>query len=81
VIAGTVGGPGKLDYTVIGDTVNIAARVKQLTKETGDPLLMTQATRELLPVSLAVESRGGHRLRGKEHDTTLYAIEAPIAKA
>ena len=32
VIAGTIGGGGKLEFTLIGDTVNVAARVEQLTK-------------------------------------------------
>ena len=36
VIAGTIGGAGKLEFTLIGDTVNVAARVEQLTKTTGD---------------------------------------------
>lgn len=31
MIAGTIGGGGKLDFTLIGDTVNVAARVEQLT--------------------------------------------------
>jgi class 3 adenylate cyclase len=37
VIAGTIGGAGKLEFTLIGDTVNVAARVEQYTKTTGDP--------------------------------------------
>ena len=45
VIAGTVGGGGRHEFTVIGDTVNVAARVEQLTKETGDAILVTEATR------------------------------------
>jgi adenylate cyclase len=32
VIAGTIGGGGKLEFTLIGDTLNVAARVEQLTK-------------------------------------------------
>jgi class 3 adenylate cyclase len=39
VIAGTIGGGGKLEFTLIGDTVNVAARVEQLTKTTGDAIL------------------------------------------
>jgi adenylate cyclase len=35
VIAGTIGGGSKLEFTLIGDTVNVAARVEQLTKTTG----------------------------------------------
>jgi adenylate cyclase len=41
VIAGTIGGAGKLEFTLIGDTVNVAARVEQLTKTTGDAILLT----------------------------------------
>jgi class 3 adenylate cyclase len=42
VIAGTIGGGGKLEFTLIGDAVNVAARVEQLTKSTGDAILLTQ---------------------------------------
>jgi adenylate cyclase len=41
VIAGTIGGGSKLEFTLIGDTVNVAARVEQLTKTTGDAILLT----------------------------------------
>ncbi|MDQ6811949.1 MAG: HAMP domain-containing protein [Actinomycetota bacterium] len=78
VIAGTIGGGGKLDYTLIGDTVNVAARVEELTKDTGDPLLITEATREQLshpPGS--IEPRGEHLLRGRERKTPIYAVEFP----
>ena len=44
VIAGTIGGGGKLEFTLIGDTVNVAARVEQLTKTTGDAILLTDQT-------------------------------------
>jgi class 3 adenylate cyclase len=76
VIAGTIGGGGKLDYTLIGDTVNVAARVEELTKETGDPLLITESTRRMLARAPgAIEARGAHRLRGKARDTPIYAVE------
>lgn len=42
MIAGTIGAGGKLEFTLIGDTVNVAARVEQLTKTTGDAILLTQ---------------------------------------
>ena len=75
VIAGTVGGGGKLEFTLIGDAVNVAARVEQLTKETADPILLTQATVDALSKRPAgLEFRGSHRLKGKTAPTDIYAL-------
>ncbi len=48
VIAGTVGGGGRVDFTVIGDPVNTASRVEQLTRRTDSDLLITGATHDAL---------------------------------
>jgi adenylate cyclase len=48
VVVGTIGGGGRLDFTVIGDAVNTAARVEAATRQTGDDVLITEATRRLL---------------------------------
>ena len=64
VIAGTIGGGGKLEFTLIGDTVNVAARIEQLTKTTGDTILMAQSCVDALtyrPHGLI--SRGSHALK------------------
>jgi class 3 adenylate cyclase len=74
VVAGTVGGGGRLEFTVIGDTVNTAARVEEATRETGDVILITEATRRLLR-----EDHGGFveraavPLKGKSERVRLYA--------
>jgi class 3 adenylate cyclase len=75
VIAGTVGGGGRHEFTVIGDTVNSAARVEQLTKDTGDAILITEATRLALSTPRPRSTkRGEFEVRGKARKLTLHAI-------
>jgi adenylate cyclase len=48
VVAGNVGGAGRLEFSVIGDAVNVAARVESATRQTGDAVLIAGRTKELL---------------------------------
>jgi len=75
VVAGTVGGGGRVEFTVIGDAVNTAARVEAATRETGDHVLVTDATRALLPDGrFAFEERPPVPLKGKRDDVGLCAL-------
>lgn len=78
MIAGTVGGGGRHEFTVIGDTVNVAARVEHLTRDTGDAILITDATRTALssPKPRSTK-RGAFLLRGKTSAVTVHAVAAP----
>jgi adenylate cyclase len=75
VVVGSIGGGGRLEFGVIGDPVNVAARVERLTRETGDAVLLTEATRCLLERSDAeLEPRGTLPLKGKSDPISLYAV-------
>ena len=76
VIAGTIGGGSKLEFTLIGDTVNVAARVEQLTKTTGDAILLTHQTVEALASRpLGLTDRGSHALKGKSAATQVFGLD------
>jgi adenylate cyclase len=74
VIAGTIGGGGKLEFTLIGDAVNVAARVEQLTKTTGDTILLTQQTVDALRAPTGVVNQGAHTVKGKAAPVTVYGL-------
>ena len=76
VIAGTIGGGGKLEFTLIGDAVNVAARVEQLTKTTGDAILLTEHTVEALASShQGLTDRGSHALKGKSASVQVFGLD------
>lgn len=80
VVAGTVGGGGRVDFTVIGDAVNTAARVEEATRLTGDDVLVTAATRALLqrPEAVVLEPRDPVPLKGKAQPVEICAaVERP----
>jgi class 3 adenylate cyclase len=77
VIAGTIGGASKLEFTLIGDAVNVAARVEQLTKTTGDAILLTQQSVDALtnrPRELI--DRGPHAVKGKSAPVQIFGLRA-----
>ena len=74
VLVGTLGGGDLHELGIVGDPVNVAARVQDATRELGEPLLVTEATRALLDTAPdRLEPRGELPLRGKPKPVTVYA--------
>ncbi len=74
VIAGNVGGGGRFDFSVIGDVINVAARVEAATRETGDTILVSEHTLGALGrKSVGFEERPGVQLKGKRDAVGVYA--------
>ncbi|MGD1906050.1 MAG: adenylate/guanylate cyclase domain-containing protein [Leptolyngbyaceae cyanobacterium] len=76
VVAGCLGTDGHLEFTVIGDTVNVAARLEALTKQVGYPLVLSAATQQRLR-SAPLYSLGPINIRGREAPLELFV---PAAK-
>jgi class 3 adenylate cyclase len=81
VIAGTLGGPGRLDYTVLGDAVNIAQRLQS--EAAGGEILAAAVTVRQAGVDGA-EPVGRRRLKGRKELVEVYRVDwaaAPNAAA
>ena len=77
VVAGNVGGAGRYDFSVIGDVINVAARVEAATRDTGDMILVSEHTmRALGRVDGALEERPNVKLKGKREAVAVYAAPA-----
>ena len=75
VVAGNIGGGGRLEFSVIGDVVNVAARAESATRETDDAILITQSTKDSLQdVDAELTQRQGVELKGKSESVALYAV-------
>ena len=72
VVAGTVGSQQKMDYTVIGDSVNVASRLCDLAA--AGEIVVSQSVRDRIGVAYKVEPLAPHMLKGKSHPVHLFKV-------
>ena len=74
VVAGSVGSKDRMNYTLLGDEVNVAARVEQMNKQLGSYVLVTESTYRLAKDLFIFEDAGDQTVKGKLAEVHLFKV-------
>jgi len=83
VVAGTIGSPKRMDYTVIGDSVNLASRLQALTKAYRAGVVICETTAGALDGGFVLRELDTIRVRGRQRPAKIFQVltgEAEVAR-
>jgi adenylate cyclase len=79
VVAGNIGSPQRMEFTVIGDAVNVTWKMQELTKKVSAELVVSKSVQSLIVEHFEVRPLGKYALHSLSGEWEVFAISQPIA--